>query len=717
MRSCSSADSTYSSTKTIYYKNYITGVTGASRCGNGTVSVSATGNNGATITWYDAATGGAQLGTGSPFTATVSNNVSVNQYTNNFSSNTGTGTLSGNAALSGGAVSLTPNLTSQAGGLTIPASGVNGLGYSVDFKLTTGAAQSAADGMSYSFGDDVSATDATLNAEFGTGSKLKISFDIYGTSGNDVSGIRLIYGTTTNTPGQTSGTNNVLGYSSGTTWSGVSNVPVNISITSDGKLTLTVNGSAIFSGVQLPAGFLAADKSTWQYVFRARSGGVAGAFSVDDVTLSYQTPNTNAGYQVLWATAANGTCEGVRVADTVYMSVAPALTLSTNSVSICAGTPSAPVTVTAGSANYDVLNWTPSTGVSGDAVNGYTFNPSATTSFTLNGSQSAGTCLASATVNVTVNPVPFVSTATASPTTVCAGAPVTLTATSVAASTGNATVGSNNTTQSGSGLSPFAQFYEGQHTQFLYKASDIAASGLQAGAITKIGFNVTSAVSTLVFSNYTVKMAQTSATDLAAGLISPTFTTVYGPTTLAAVTTTGWLNLNLAPNFTWDGTSNIVVDVCFSNDPGGTQTLYSANSIVQATTKSYTAVYGYYADNSALCGTTGGSSITSTALPDIRFRGSVGTNYTSTFNYTWNPGGVTGSTATVNPQSTTTYVVSVTDPASGCVGTSTLSASVTVNPLPAAPETSGSTQCGNGVPSCFAVGTTNGNYQIGRAHV
>jgi hypothetical protein len=43
-------------------------VTGGSRCGPGTVSLSASSVPGAAISWYDAPTGGAPIGTGSPFT-------------------------------------------------------------------------------------------------------------------------------------------------------------------------------------------------------------------------------------------------------------------------------------------------------------------------------------------------------------------------------------------------------------------------------------------------------------------------------------------------------------------------------------------------------------------------------------------------------------------------------------------------------------------------
>ena len=84
-------------------------------------------------------------------------------------------------------------------------------------------------------------------------------------------------------------------------------------------------------------------------------------------------------------------------------------------------------------------------------------------------------------------------------------------------------------------------------------------------------------------------------------------------------------NFSFGTMFNWDGTSNIVVDICFDNDPTGTGgPLYSSNDVVAATTKSYTAVVGRYADNSVFCGTTtGGTFVSTTLLPNFSFTGNV----------------------------------------------------------------------------------------------
>jgi hypothetical protein len=55
----------------ITFANSITSTTPGSRCGVGTVQLQAAGSAGTTIAWYAAATGGAVLGSGSPFTTPV----------------------------------------------------------------------------------------------------------------------------------------------------------------------------------------------------------------------------------------------------------------------------------------------------------------------------------------------------------------------------------------------------------------------------------------------------------------------------------------------------------------------------------------------------------------------------------------------------------------------------------------------------------------------
>ncbi|MBD3582703.1 fibronectin type III domain-containing protein [Flavobacterium selenitireducens] len=99
-------------------------------------------------------------------------------------------------------------------------------------------------------------------------------------------------------------------------------------------------------------------------------------------------------------------CESARTEVVATINAAPALAISASSASICAGA-STSVNVTSALSDFDSYVWTPSTGVSGTAATGFTFNPTTTTTYTLTASQSGGSqCVNTATFAVTVNSLP-----------------------------------------------------------------------------------------------------------------------------------------------------------------------------------------------------------------------------------------------------------------------------------------------------------------------
>ncbi len=76
--------------------------------------------------------------------------------------------------------------------------------------------------------------------------------------------------------------------------------------------------------------------------------------------------------------------------------------LSAPSANIC-GTGNATVTLTTPADNYDTYTWTPNTGVTGDATNGWVFSPATTTTYTLKGEK--GSCSDTETFTVNAGPV------------------------------------------------------------------------------------------------------------------------------------------------------------------------------------------------------------------------------------------------------------------------------------------------------------------------
>ncbi len=121
---------------------------------------------------------------------------------------------------------------------------------------------------------------------------------------------------------------------------------------------------------------------------------------------------------------------------------------------------------------------------------------------------------------------------------------------------------------------PINVWYQSLHGQSVYLASELNAAGVTGPInITQIGFNVTGLPS-LAMPNFVVRMGHTASTNVSSW-ISSGLTTVYSATSYQP-TTTGYNMLTLSTPFTWNGTSNIVIDTAFGligsyNSSGTTQ--------------------------------------------------------------------------------------------------------------------------------------------------
>ena len=102
-------------------------------------------------------------------------------------------------------------------------------------------------------------------------------------------------------------------------------------------------------------------------------------------------------------------------------------------------------------------------------------------------------------------------------------------------------------------------------SQFILSASEMTAAGVRPGVpISQIGFFVTTKSSTVPFANYTISMANTTAADVSTAFVTAGLVQVY---TGNHTTNTGLdtLDFNTA-TFTWDGTSNVMVQACFGQN-------------------------------------------------------------------------------------------------------------------------------------------------------
>lgn len=181
----------------------------------------------------------------------------------------------------------------------------------------------------------------------------------------------------------------------------------------------------------------------------------------------------------------------------------------------------------------------------------------------------------------------------------------------LSAQTGTVVVGVNDGTPNGTTEypCPLQDYYKTGRAQFLYTAAELSSAGLVAGNITEIGWVVTSIGAAGLQEGYSISMKSTNATAL-----TTTFETgatlVYGPTDYTP-SATGSVVFTLTTPFVWDGTSNIIIEVCAGNASGDyTENVQCANS-----TLTYNGSAYYRSDTATTpCTTTTGTTSMSRPL-------------------------------------------------------------------------------------------------------
>ena len=180
----------------------------------------------------------------------------------------------------------------------------------------------------------------------------------------------------------------------------------------------------------------------------------------------------------------------------------------------------------------------------------------------------------------------------------------TLNAQTVSIVTPTGTLGNTN----GTGADPVCRYYNSIRYQVVYTVAELQAAGLVANAqITKLAWNVTEASGSL--GNYTVSMGHTSATNSSAHDSSP-LTVVKNPFTYA--TATGFNDITFDVPFTWNGTGNLLVEIC----TGAANPFSSPYGGVAAVTGVTAGSRGYRVDGTSACGAN--TTSTYTTKPVVR---------------------------------------------------------------------------------------------------
>jgi parallel beta-helix repeat protein len=164
-------------------------------------------------------------------------------------------------------------------------------------------------------------------------------------------------------------------------------------------------------------------------------------------------------------------------------------------------------------------------------------------------------------------------------------------------------MGSNSTTSYPAALQ---DWFEGSRAQYLYKASELQAKGMGPGFINAVKFNVTNINNCGVIEQYAIKIGTTSINSLDLVTWETVGTVVRPGQDYQPVA--GINSFPIIPTFFWNGTDNILIEVCSGDPNNPTGPLqYTQNASTEWTTGlAFNGSHSLAEDNEGnLCGAAG----------------------------------------------------------------------------------------------------------------
>ena len=123
-------------------------------------------------------------------------------------------------------------------------------------------------------------------------------------------------------------------------------------------------------------------------------------------------------------------------------------------------------------------------------------------------------------------------------------------------------------------MSPYGANMASGKYQILYTAAELNAAGLVAGNLESIAFNVASAFNGPSV-GFEVSLANVSNSVMTSSFLSPTFTLVNSGTFVGVA---GWNTHTFINPYYWDGTSNLLIQICTSGNPYNAAPMYYTNT-------------------------------------------------------------------------------------------------------------------------------------------
>lgn len=645
------------------FNSMITSVTPASRCGVGTVNLSATGTA-ANIVWYAAPTGGTALYTGPTFTTPILNDTTTYYVAAEIPA---AGAILGNGASTGTSQSpfyhLYGGYKSQ---WLILASELTAAGLTAG-NITTFGINVVAPGTAYN--------NFVLSMGTTTATAMTTTFE---------TGLTPVF--SSNPAVLTAGLNTIP--ITPFVWNGTSNLIIQTcwSNNNTGGTSASVKYDATPFVAQA---YFQADNLT--------------ASKVCDTLLAGSTTSTRPQMFLNYVPM----CSSPREPVTATVRPAPAVTASATPAAVCEGSSTQISATSVNDPNY-TYNWMPiaQTGAT------QTVSPTTTTTYEVTANDASGGvndgCVNTASVTVTVNPLPSTLSITPAADTLCPQA-IQLLTTNGGLIGGTGIIGTG--TSSSTTYTPFRGYYGGQKLQILFLASELSAIGMTNSIpISKISFNFATFTGPYTFNGFTVGMKNTTSTTTSTTLETGLTEVIPASSFVLSGTAPFTQTLNLATPFNWDGTSNLLIETCFNNNDGGGVSGNSA-AAYYTTTGTYLTAY-FSGDNSATVCSAPGTATRTYSRPNVGFEFSAK-------NITWSPttGLYTDAAATVpytgtvadqvyaKPASNAVYTATATSPLSCTTNATT---SLTIDDLAISGVTATNITCNGLTDGSITVSHTGG---------
>ena len=202
---------------------------------------------------------------------------------------------------------------------------------------------------------------------------------------------------------------------------------------------------------------------------------------------------------------------------------------------------------------------------------------------------------------------------------------------------------------------PFRGYWEDGKGQYLFRASELQAMGFQNGLLRSLAFNFPTVSSNNGYANLTIKLKCTATNALAVGAFENGAITVYNSALFTP--NAGWNTLAFNAPYIYDGTSNLLVEVCYNNSA------WSADDNIEYSTTPFVSSVTMDQDGMVGC-VFATSELAHSSRPNMRFNYSANIN-PANFTISWSPTTGISNPNILNPTVTpplgaTSYVLSIT---------------------------------------------------------